>query len=100
MKPYRLTSKAEDDFFTIWTRIAADNLEAADRLECDLFDACQRLADKPDLGHFRRDLTDKPVRFFAVRGTYLIVYDPSSEPLAVLRALHGARDVLSHLESE
>jgi antitoxin ParD1/3/4/toxin ParE1/3/4 len=58
------------------------------------------VADRPDLGHFRRDLTDKPLRFFPVRGTYLIVYDPASEPLAVLRVIHGARDVLSLLEIE
>jgi len=98
MKSYRLTPKAEDDIFSIWTFIAPDNLDAADRLEAELMSACQRLADKPDLGHFRRDLTDKPVRFFPVRGTYLIVYDPASEPLAVLRVIHGARDVSWQLE--
>jgi plasmid stabilization system protein ParE len=37
------------------------------------------------------------VRFFAVRGTYLIVYDPASEPLEVLRLLHGSRDVTAQL---
>jgi plasmid stabilization system protein ParE len=100
MKAYRLTPKAEDDFFTIWTYIAADNPDAADRLETELFHACQRIADKPDLGHCRRDLTEKPVRFFLVRGTYLIVYDPASEPLEVIRVLHGARDVARHLEIE
>src|SRR5271157_5621313 len=100
MKSYRLTPKAEDDLFTIWTYIASDNLNAADQLEAELFDACQRLADKPDLGHFRRDLTEKPVRFFPVRRTYLIVYDPAKEPVEVLRVLHGARDVSWHLETE
>jgi len=68
MKSYRLTPVAEDDLFEIWAYIAEDDLLAADRLEADIFNACQRLAEKPDLGHFRRDLTDKPVRFFAVRG--------------------------------
>jgi plasmid stabilization system protein ParE len=98
MKPYRLTPKAEEDFFTIWTYIAPNNLGAADLLEAELFEACQRLADKPDLGHFRRDLTERPVRFFTVRRTYFIVYDPASEPLEVLRVLHGARDVSWLLE--
>jgi antitoxin ParD1/3/4/toxin ParE1/3/4 len=100
MKAYRLTPKAEGDLFTIWSYIAPDNLDAADRLEAELFNACQQVADKPDLGHFRRDLTQKPVRFFTVRGTYLIVYDPVSEPLEVLRVLHGARDVGRHLKTE
>lgn len=98
MKSYRLTPAAEDDLFTIWIFIAEDNLPAADRVEADIFDACQRVAQKPDLGHFRRDLTDKPVRFFAVRGTYLIVYDPDTSPLEVLRVLHGARDAPTELE--
>jgi len=100
MKSYRLTPKAEDDLFTIWTYIASDNLDAADRLEAEFFSACQRVAVKPDLGHFRRDLTNKPVRFFAVRGAYLIVYDPATEPLEVLRVLHGARDISWILEIE
>jgi len=85
-------------FWGIWQHIAADNLTAADDLESEILDACQRLAERSDLGHFRRDLTDKPVRFFAVRRTYLIVYDAVSEPLAVLRVLHGARDVAADLE--
>ena len=56
------------------------------------------IGERPDLGHFRRDLTDKPVRFFAVRDTYLIVYDPASMPLEVIRVLHGARDVSAQLD--
>jgi len=98
MKTYRLTPKAEEDLFTIWSYIAPDNLDAADRLQAEFFEAFQRVADKPELGHFRRDLTEKPVRFFSIRRTYLIVYEPASEPLEVLRVLHGARDVSPLLE--
>jgi plasmid stabilization system protein ParE len=97
MNAYRLTPAAEDDLLEIWSFIAQDNLIAADRLEDDFFNACKQLAGKPDLGHFRRDLTDKPVRFFPVRGTYLIVYDPATEPLEIIRVLHGARDVTAEL---
>lgn len=97
MKEYCLTPAAEDDLFEIWSFIANDNPTAADKLESDFFNAFKKLADKPDLGHFRRDLTDKPVRFFPVRGTYLVVYDPdpASQPLVIIRLLHGARDVIS-----
>ncbi len=98
MKSYRLTPAAVDDLFEIWIFIAEDNLSAADRVEADLLNACLRLGERPDLGHFRRDLTDKPVRFFAVRDTYLIVYDPASIPLEVIRVLHGARDVSAQLD--
>ena len=98
MKSYRLTPDAVADLFEIWSHIAPHNLVAADRLETEILAACQRLAELPDLGHFRKDLTDKPVRFFPVRGTYLIVYDPTADPLPVLRILHGARDVTAELE--
>lgn len=77
--------------------LAADNLAAADRVENEIWDACERVATSPGLGHLRRDLTDKPVRFLAVRGTYLLVYDPATDPLEVLRILHGARDVAAEL---
>lgn len=98
MNSYRLTKAAEDDIFEIWRYIAEDNLSAADKVEAEILDACQRIADRPDLGHFRRDLTDKDVRFFAVRRTYLVVYDPNRELIEVLRVLHGARDVALELE--
>ncbi len=97
MKSYRFTPAAEDDLFDICSYIAADNLEAADRVEEEIFQACLRLVVRPDLGHYRHDLTDKPVRFFPVRGTYLVVYDPATEPLEVIRILHGARDVTAEL---
>jgi toxin ParE1/3/4 len=93
MKSYRLTEAAQADIFEIWSYIAPDNPTAADRIESEILDLCQRLAERPDLGHFRRDLTDKELRFFAVRGTYLIVYNPAREPLEILRVLHGAREV-------
>ena len=33
MKSYRLTPATEDDLFDIWSYIAPDNLDSADRLE-------------------------------------------------------------------
>jgi len=51
MRPFRLTPAAEDDLFDIWSFIARDNQEAADRLQTELLAACQRVADKPDTGH-------------------------------------------------
>ena len=97
MKSFRLTPAAEDDLFEIWIYIAPENLPAADRLETDILKTCQKLAERPGLGHFRADLTDKPVRFLLVRDNYLIVYEPESEPLEVLRVLHGARDAAAEL---
>ena len=45
-----------------------------------------------DGGNFRRDLTDKPVRMWTVRKCCLLVYDPATSPVEIIRILHGARD--------
>ena len=97
MKSYRITPKAKDDLFDIWSYVAADDLEAADRLEAQLVGAFERIASQPDLGHFRRDLTDKPVGFFLVESNYLIVYDAAAQPVEIVRVLHGARDATSEM---
>lgn len=57
-----------------------------------LHEAFRKLADRPGLGHRREDLTHSPVLFWAV-WSYLVVYKPDSEPLEVVRVLHGARDL-------
>jgi plasmid stabilization system protein ParE len=59
--------------------------------------AVSMLARNPDLGHLRRDLTSKPVRFWAVH-SYLIIYDPAARPLEVVRILSGYRDIASLLK--
>ena len=51
----------------------------------------------PGIGHRREDLTPEDFRFWSVYD-YLIVYDPSTNPLAVVRVLHGRRDVRSELD--
>jgi len=98
MKSYRLTQAAEDDLFEIWTFIAADNVPEADRLEADPLNGCQRAADRPDIWAFPARLDRQPVRFLLVRSTYLIVYDPATEPLQVIRVLHGALDAAAQLQ--
>jgi plasmid stabilization system protein ParE len=53
----------------------------------------------PDIGHFRQDLTSLPVKFWSVF-SYLIVYDPAARPVAIVRVLHGRRDVETILGRE
>ncbi len=48
------------------------------------------------MGHLRQDLADEPLRFWAVY-SYLIIYREDSDPLEIVRVLHGARDVKSLL---
>jgi len=46
----------------------------------------------PHLGHVREDVTVTHLRFWS-HYSYLIVYNPNSKPLEVVRILHGARDL-------
>ena len=61
MKGYELSPEATDDLQEIWVYIANDNPAAADKLEEDIYAACELLAKSPGLGHRRSDLTDEPV---------------------------------------
>jgi plasmid stabilization system protein ParE len=102
MSRYRLTPKAKGDLRSIWSYIAFDNVEAADRVEEAIYDACAYLAQTPSRGQIRQDLTKLPVRFWTVLRypKYVIVYDPADRPLKIIRILHGARDIARELKSE
>jgi len=99
MSEYQFTPEALGDLLDIWNFIAHDNLQAADRVEAAIFDACELLARSPSAGVIRRDLTALPVRFWVVHPypNYLIVYDPGKAPLQIIRILHGARNLPSML---
>jgi plasmid stabilization system protein ParE len=99
MSGYVFTPEAEMDLFEIWSHIAQDSRESADMVESELYKACRLLASKPYVGHSRPDLTTRPVRFWTVPrfARYVVVYDPVSEPLRILRILHGARNLAAEL---
>ena len=44
MKGYELSPEARDDLQEIWVYIASDNLSAADKLEEDIYTACELLS--------------------------------------------------------
>jgi toxin ParE1/3/4 len=95
MKRFKLSPEAARDVREIWVYIAADNFEAARRVRLQIFDACQKIAENPGIGHRREDLTDKPVLFWPT-GSYLIIYI-TRKPVEIVRVLHGARDLLGLL---
>jgi|ERR1700721_418343 len=99
MSAYRLTPQALDDLSDIWVFIARDNFEAADRVEQAVYQACELIAASPLAGSMREDLTALPVRFWLVQPytNYLIVYDPKTSPVPIIRILHGARNLPSIL---
>jgi toxin ParE1/3/4 len=61
--------------------------------------AYRLLASHLEAGHLRSDLTPLPVKFWPVF-SYLVVYDPSARPLAIVRVLHGRQDVAAILDRD
>lgn len=94
---YRLTERAEADVDAITDFIAADNIDAALKVVLALEDAFVLLAARPGIGHAREDLTKRPLKFWSVF-SYLVVYDPASDPVTIIAVLHGARDVAQILK--
>jgi len=92
MNGFRLSPEAVRDIEGIWEYLARDNMRAARRVRLALLAACRRLAQQPGLGHRREDLTEKPVLFWPVY-SYLIIYNPATTPLEIVRILHGAQDI-------
>ncbi len=91
MSGFVLHPQAYADLDEIWEYIAADNLDAADRVREEIYEAIQSIVPFPYIGHSRPDLTSKPLRFQTVR-VYVIVYAPEEKPLAVIAVLHGRRN--------
>ena len=85
------TDQAEEDLIDIWSYIADDNSEAADRLLDEIDKTCDTLADNPKLGRRREDLSDGLRSLHA--GNYVILYRPHLDGVLVIRVLHGARDL-------
>jgi plasmid stabilization system protein ParE len=91
-KRYQLTEAAQRHIDEIGAFIAEDSIDAALKVLDALEESFELLAENPAIGHTREDLTARPVKFWSVY-SYLVVYDPTSAPLAVLAILHAARDV-------
>jgi toxin ParE1/3/4 len=94
---YVLAPQAARDLVDIWRYIRQESsAEMADRVESVIRSKFAYLADFPNTGHWRRDLTEAAVRFFSVY-SYLIVYRPEIKPLQIVAILHGHRDVATIL---
>ena len=86
---------ARRDLKSIWRYIAQDSLRYAGLVEEAVIETCRSAARLPAMGHRRDEVRNPDVRFLAVVGypKYSIAYLVNSEPLRVLRVVHGARDV-------
>jgi len=100
MSAYALTPLAKADLFEVWSYIAEDSVDAANRVEQAIYDACQFVAEGPLRGHTRTDLTSRILRFWTLERypNYTIVYRPETAPLEVVAILHGKRNLVRILK--
>lgn len=91
MSGFALHPDAFTDLDDIWEFIAADSVDAADRLAAEIFETLRGVAASPHIGHRRPDLTSQPLRFALVRD-YLIAYAPDEDPVWVIAVIHGRRN--------
>jgi plasmid stabilization system protein ParE len=98
VKPYLVAPDAEGDLRQIWRYLlGAAGLAVANRIQGELVDAFEGLADVPGKGHRRPDLSSRDVLFFSVY-QYMIVYRRAAM-VEIIAVLHGKRDVKRLLKS-
>jgi antitoxin ParD1/3/4/toxin ParE1/3/4 len=95
LNAFFLTPDAWRDLDSIWQYIAGDSVRNADSVEEAIFEACRSAAAMPGSGHKKEGVRRPDVLFLGVAAYehYSIAYLAKSEPLRVLRVVHGARDV-------
>lgn len=96
MRNYFLSPIAEQDIDDIVSYLGVENIDAALKLLDSVYEAMDRLALNPLIGHKREDLTHLPVRFWPFKWHYLIVYKDCS-PIEIVRVLSGHRDIMNLL---
>ena len=87
----QLSRLAEQDLLDIWSYIARDNPDAADRFVDLLTEKCAILAESPDMGRHREELAPR-LRSFPV-GRYVIFYRIAERGIEVARIVSAYRDI-------
>jgi plasmid stabilization system protein ParE len=91
---YQLTASAVRDISEILHQIRTvqQSPQNASLVARRLRQQFRKLAQTPHLGHTRPELNDPNTRAISVSGL-LVLYDPATRPLTILRVIHGARDL-------
>lgn len=91
MGKYVITRQAQEDIDEILVYIAADNLNAAISFNDRLVELFELLADNAKAGRERPELKED-IRSFP-EGNYLIFYRLWAGKTAIVRVIHGGRDL-------
>ena len=93
MSSYVLTQTAEDELGDHLRFIAEEASEdRALRVLEKFLEAFELLADTPGIGFHRPHLTGPELRWWPVF-RFLVVYDPETTPLTVMRVLHSSQNL-------
>ena len=85
------TRAAREGLIAIWTHIAEDNPQAADRVLARLEEAASRPAENLQIGPARDDIL--PGLRYPVSGPYLLLYRIRDGSIEIVRAVHRRRDL-------
>ena len=90
--------RAADDLIELWDYIADDSVTRADAFIDDIDSKFHLLAEQPTLGRSRDELAPglRSVPF----GRYVIFYEVMPHGIAIVRVLHGARDLGPSFEGD
>lgn len=86
-----ITPEAEEDIDEILAYIAFDNFQASVAFYDRLIDRFETLAANPKAGRKRSELKED-LRSFPL-GNYLVFYRTWAGKIAIVRVIHGARDL-------
>ena len=95
MNRYRLARQAELDLEDIWAYLAQKDNVAADLMVAKILNKFPMLAQFPDMGYERNDLTE-PMRSFPVK-PYIMFYRRIDIGIEIFRILHQSRDIEGQL---
>lgn len=91
------TTRYINDLCDIWSYVATDSYEAADRLIARIEKRVDQLKDLPSMGERQPQLGEYVRRILV--GKYCVFYETHNDELFVLRVIHSARDI-KHLDIE
>ncbi len=87
------SEQARLDLLAIWSYVAEDNPNAADKLLDVIDEKCNLLGENPKLGQAKPDISPQ-MRYFPVKN-YLILYQEQPSGVEIVRVLHGSRDLVT-----
>jgi toxin ParE1/3/4 len=89
--PVQHSRRAREDLLEIWTRVAAESPNAADRIFDRLEASIRTLEDSPEAGLTRPDIA-ADARMLVVR-PHLVLHRIVRGGVQVVRVVHGARQI-------